>query len=50
MAVGFEAQRTGHAVLTTPEELRERILATQWTPRYPIYHEPKRTGIPLLEV
>jgi len=48
MAVGFEAQRTGHATLSSPEELRERILATQWVPRYPIYHEPKHVAAPVL--
>jgi malate dehydrogenase (oxaloacetate-decarboxylating) len=37
MAVGLEAQRTGHAPRTTAGELRERLLATQWTPTYPIY-------------
>jgi malate dehydrogenase (oxaloacetate-decarboxylating) len=37
LSVGLEAQRTGHAPLTTPEELRTRILATQWIPAYPTY-------------
>ncbi len=39
LAVGLEAQRTGHAVATTREELRARIAATQWTPAYPCYEE-----------
>ncbi len=39
LAVGLEAQRTGHAVATTREELRTRIAATQWTPTYPCYEE-----------
>ncbi len=39
MAVGLEAQRTGNAPQTTPEELRERLVATQWTPCYPSYGE-----------
>ncbi len=37
VAVGLEAQRTGHAPLTSPEELRQRVVATQWTPAYPVY-------------
>ncbi len=48
MAVGFEAQRAGHALVTSPEELRERILATQWTPKYPTYREPKRLPVPMI--
>jgi malate dehydrogenase (oxaloacetate-decarboxylating) len=32
--VGIEAQRAGLARTTSPEELRERIAATQWTPEY----------------
>jgi malate dehydrogenase (oxaloacetate-decarboxylating) len=39
LAVGLEAQRTGHALPTTREELRDRILATQWVPAYPSYGE-----------
>jgi malate dehydrogenase (oxaloacetate-decarboxylating) len=39
VAVGLEAQRTGHAPVMTPEELRARVLATQWTPAYPTYEE-----------
>jgi malate dehydrogenase (oxaloacetate-decarboxylating) len=35
-AVGVEAQRAGVAHPSTPEELRARIAATQWTPEYPI--------------
>jgi malate dehydrogenase (oxaloacetate-decarboxylating) len=37
LAVGFEAQRTGHAPLTTPDELRARVKALQWNPVYPVY-------------
>jgi malate dehydrogenase (oxaloacetate-decarboxylating) len=37
IAVGLEAQRTGHAPLTTPEQLRSRVRALQWTPIYPVY-------------
>jgi malate dehydrogenase (oxaloacetate-decarboxylating) len=33
-AVGLEAQRAGLAPRTSPEELRERIKATQWCPAY----------------
>jgi malate dehydrogenase (oxaloacetate-decarboxylating) len=33
--VGVEAQQAGVAQATSPEELRERIAATQWTPEYP---------------
>jgi malate dehydrogenase (oxaloacetate-decarboxylating) len=35
LAVGSEAQRAGLAEGSTPEELRDRITATQWTPEYP---------------
>ena len=34
-AVGLEAQRAGVAPKTTEEELRQRVIATQWTPDYP---------------
>ncbi len=34
-AVGLEAQRAGVARKTSPEELRDRVAATQWTPEYP---------------
>jgi malate dehydrogenase (oxaloacetate-decarboxylating) len=34
-AAGLEAQRAGVAPQTSPEELRERVEATQWTPEYP---------------
>ncbi|HUJ31480.1 MAG TPA: NAD-dependent malic enzyme [Candidatus Acidoferrum sp.] len=34
-AVGTEAQRAGLAEPSSPEELRDRIAATQWTPEYP---------------
>ena len=33
-AVAIEAQHAGVAQPTTPEELRDRIAATQWTPEY----------------
>ncbi len=33
--VGLEAQRAGVAPKTSPEELRDRVAATQWTPEYP---------------
>jgi malate dehydrogenase (oxaloacetate-decarboxylating) len=33
-AVGLEAQRAGLATKTTPEELRDRVTAMQWTPEY----------------
>jgi malate dehydrogenase (oxaloacetate-decarboxylating) len=34
-AVGLEAQRAGVAPKTSPEALRERVAAAQWTPDYP---------------
>ncbi len=34
-AVGLEAQRAGVAPETSPEELRDRVAAAQWTPEYP---------------
>ena len=33
-AVGLEAQRAGVAPQTSPEDLRDRVAATQWTPEY----------------
>jgi malate dehydrogenase (oxaloacetate-decarboxylating) len=39
LAVGLEAQRSGHAAPIPKEELRARIAATQWTPTYPCYEE-----------
>jgi malate dehydrogenase (oxaloacetate-decarboxylating) len=33
-AVGLEAQRAGFAPKTSPEELGDRVAATQWTPEY----------------
>ncbi|HZY83663.1 MAG TPA: NAD-dependent malic enzyme [Gemmataceae bacterium] len=33
-AVGLEAQRAGVAPQTSPEELRDRVAATQWAPEY----------------
>jgi len=40
-AVGAEAQHVGVAQPTSPEELRHRIAATQWTPEYPHLVEAK---------
>ncbi len=37
VAVGLEAQRTGHAELVPTDELARRIAAAQWTPEYPVY-------------
>lgn len=37
IAVGKEAQRTGHAPPISAEELRAKVEATQWTPAYPVY-------------
>jgi malate dehydrogenase (oxaloacetate-decarboxylating) len=34
-AIGLEAQRAGVAQKTSPDELRERVAAAQWTPEYP---------------
>ena len=34
VAVALEAQRAGVAPKTTDEELRQRVIATQWTPVY----------------
>jgi malate dehydrogenase (oxaloacetate-decarboxylating) len=34
-AVGLEAQQAGFAPPTSPEGLRDRIVAEQWTPEYP---------------
>jgi malate dehydrogenase (oxaloacetate-decarboxylating) len=34
-AVGLEAQRAGVAPQTAPAELRQSVLANQWTPAYP---------------
>jgi len=39
VSVALEAQRTGQACPTPAEELRAQVLATQWTPAYPIYEE-----------
>lgn len=35
LEVGIEAQHAGVAQPTSPDELRDRIAATQWTPQYP---------------
>ena len=40
-AVGLEAQRAGVAPKTTEDELRQRVMATQWTPAYPSFATPK---------
>jgi malate dehydrogenase (oxaloacetate-decarboxylating) len=34
IAIGQEAQRAGVAPVSTPEELRARVVAGQWTPAY----------------
>jgi hypothetical protein len=34
-AVGLEAQRAGVAPNTSPEEVRDRVVAAQWMPEYP---------------
>jgi malate dehydrogenase (oxaloacetate-decarboxylating) len=34
-AAGLEAQRAGLAPKTSPEELRDQVAASQWTPEYP---------------
>jgi malate dehydrogenase (oxaloacetate-decarboxylating) len=36
-AVGLEAQKAGVAPKTPDERLRERVIATQWTPAYPAF-------------
>jgi malate dehydrogenase (oxaloacetate-decarboxylating) len=36
-AVGTRAQKDGVAAQLTEDELREQVMATQWTPEYPIY-------------
>jgi len=41
-AVGLEAQRAGVAPKTTEEELRQRVMATQWTPGYPAFVTSQR--------
>jgi malate dehydrogenase (oxaloacetate-decarboxylating) len=41
-AVGLEAQRAGVAPKTTPEQLRDRIADTQWTPGYAPLTRSKR--------
>jgi len=41
--VGLEAQRAGVAPKTTEEELRQRVLATQWTPTYPAFVTSHKT-------
>ena len=41
-AVGLEAQRAGIAPKTSPEQLRDLVAATQWTPAYPPLARPKR--------
>jgi malate dehydrogenase (oxaloacetate-decarboxylating) len=40
-AVGPEAQRAGVAPKTTEDELRQRVMATQWTPAYPSFATSK---------
>jgi malate dehydrogenase (oxaloacetate-decarboxylating) len=41
-AVGLEAQRAGVAPQTIEEELRQRVMATQWTPAYPAFVTSQR--------
>ncbi len=36
VAVGLEAQRSGDASPTSLADLRARVMATQWTPAYPV--------------
>ncbi|HTS07653.1 MAG TPA: malic enzyme-like NAD(P)-binding protein, partial [Candidatus Eisenbacteria bacterium] len=36
-AVGMEAQKDGVAPKINEDELRRRVLNTQWTPGYPLY-------------
>jgi malate dehydrogenase (oxaloacetate-decarboxylating) len=36
-AVALEAQRSGVAPKSSEEELRTRVVATQWSPKYPIF-------------
>jgi hypothetical protein len=38
---GLEAQRAGVAPKTTEDELRQRVMATQWTPAYPSFATSK---------
>jgi malate dehydrogenase (oxaloacetate-decarboxylating) len=40
-AVGLEAQRAGVAPKATEDELRQRVMATQWTPAYPSFATSK---------
>ena len=42
IAVGREACRAGVAPKTTEAELRQRVIATQWTPAYPPFAASKR--------
>jgi malate dehydrogenase (oxaloacetate-decarboxylating) len=35
VAVGLQAQKDGVAPKLTEDELRRRVLETQWTPAYP---------------
>jgi malate dehydrogenase (oxaloacetate-decarboxylating) len=37
IAVGLEAQKSGHAPKAPEDELREQVIATQWTPAYPAF-------------
>jgi malate dehydrogenase (oxaloacetate-decarboxylating) len=37
LAVGLEAQRQGLCDITTQDELRDRIAAKMWSPRYAKY-------------
>ena len=45
VAVGIEAQKNGVAPLTSEDELRQRVLKTQWTPAYsPWFEELEHYG------
>jgi len=43
-AVGRQAQREGVAPKTSEAQLRERVVATQWTPAYPALAPSKPPG------
>jgi NADH dehydrogenase len=45
-AVGLEAQRAGVAAQTSPEELRDRVAASQWAPEYrpTLAHWPRESA------
>jgi malate dehydrogenase (oxaloacetate-decarboxylating) len=41
-AASIEAQRAGVAPKTSPDEMRERVAASQWTPEYPRFADGAR--------